>query len=68
MNWRTSGRRVTIPLPRGKKEVPTIDSITDDFPELYDHKKYVFNTVRACKCKLTLPDYQLQRFVEDEFL
>eukprot|EP00035_Acanthoeca_spectabilis_P018611 m.397231 g.397231 ORF g.397231 m.397231 type:complete len:88 (-) comp16772_c3_seq52:1504-1767(-) len=29
-----SGTRVTIPDPRGKKSRPTMDSSTDDFPEL----------------------------------
>lgn len=29
-----SGLRVTIPVPRGKNERPTSDSITEDFPEL----------------------------------
>jgi hypothetical protein len=30
----TSGRRVTIPVPRGRKSRPTTASSTDDFPEL----------------------------------
>lgn len=29
-----SGRRVTMPEPRGKKSRPTNDSNTDDLPEL----------------------------------
>ena len=30
----SNGRRVTTPSPRGKKSKPTIDSKTEDFPEL----------------------------------
>lgn len=33
MSCKMRGRRVTIPLPRGKKSRPTIFSSTDDFPE-----------------------------------
>lgn len=33
-----SGLRVTIPVPRGKNERPTSDSITEDFPELYSEE------------------------------
>ncbi len=32
MSCKTSGRRVTIPEPRGKKSRPTKFSKTDDFP------------------------------------
>ena len=32
ISWRTSGLRVTIPEPRGKKSLPTKFSKTDDFP------------------------------------
>lgn len=33
ISWRMSGRRVTMPLPRGRKSRPTMFSRTDDFPE-----------------------------------
>lgn len=33
MSWRMSGRRVTMPLPRGRKSLPTMFSRTDDLPE-----------------------------------
>jgi hypothetical protein len=33
MSWRMRGRRVTIPLPRGRKSLLTMFSRTDDFPE-----------------------------------
>lgn len=33
MSCSTRGLLVTIPLPRGKKSLPTIFSSTDDFPD-----------------------------------
>lgn len=33
MSCNMSGRRVTMPLPRGRKSLPTIFSSTDDFPD-----------------------------------
>lgn len=33
MSCSMSGRRVTMPLPRGRKSLPTIFSSTDDFPD-----------------------------------
>lgn len=32
MSWRTRGRRVTMPVPRGRKSRPTMFSSTDDLP------------------------------------
>lgn len=33
MSWRIKGRRVTMPLPRGRKSRPTMFSNTEDLPE-----------------------------------
>lgn len=33
MSCNMSGLRVTMPLPRGRKSLPTIFSRTDDFPD-----------------------------------
>jgi len=32
LSYKTNGHLVTIPDPRGKKSLPTIDSSTEDFP------------------------------------
>ena len=32
LSYKTSGHLVTIPDPRGKKSLPTIDSSTEDLP------------------------------------
>jgi len=35
--FNTSGRLVTMPVPRGRKSLPTTASSTEDFPELCNH-------------------------------
>ena len=37
----SNGLRVTTPSPLGKKSKPTIDSKTEDFPELCVQREYI---------------------------
>lgn len=39
MSCKTSGRLVTMPVPRGRKSLPTILSNTELFPELWEDVK-----------------------------